>query len=638
MQLKKTIYLGGVGLGLFVHALLSDHVYAQEPKPLDEVVITANRSPKKLADVGKVVQVITADQLARSQGRTLLEVLNTVVGLTVGGNSTGMGEPKSIFLRGASGANTLILIDGVPANNASGVTGEYDITAIPIDMVARVEIIKGGNSTLYGSDAVAGVINIITHKDYNQPIHIGVLGTVGSYESFKQAFNGGGLIKRTSFAFNGSNLTSGGFSSAMSRNGSSSFEKNGFEQRALSLRVGEQLNDRLCLNGNFFWNTNQASFDAGAYQDVLGNTYSKTSYLGGLGVSLSVLQGELMINLSQNNIKNHFNYTAPSNSIAHYESEISNLEIGLNSPLNSLVSLTSGLSYKYSATKQANAYSALGAHNAIISAFASLFLKTKGGFRSELGGRYNYHTQYGSNLTYTINPSYLFLDRYKVFANLSSAYRVPSLYQLFTPQFGNTLLKPEHSTTFEIGFDLAILLEKLSVSLSYFDRRINDVIDYVPIAVNRSMYINQNKQKDRGFELELRMKPHRVICANVFYAYVTGGLYKPDDLVINNLYRRPNNSFGANLGVIVMKKMDVNLMYKFVGKRIDQDYGMYPPTISDLTSYHLLDVYIQYKPKSRLALFADFKNILDNDYVEVIGYTTKGFNFTTGIKLELFQK
>jgi len=65
---------------------------------------------------------------------------------------------------------------------------------------------------------------------------------------------------------------------------------------------------------------------------------------------------------------------------------------------------------------------------------------------------------------------------------------------------------------------------------------------------------------------------------------------------------------------------------------------MYPPTISDLTSYHLLDVYIQYKPKSRLALFADFKNILDNDYVEVIGYTTKGFNFTTGIKLELFQK
>ena len=616
----------GASIGLFLQILFSGSSFAQESNPLNEVVVTASRSPQKLSDIGKVVRVITADILAKSQGRTLPEVLNNVAGLTIGGNGNSLGELKRVFLRGASAGNTLILIDGIPVNDASGPTGEYDISAIPIDMIERVEIVKGGNSTLYGSDAVAGVINIITQKGARMMPNVRVLTTAGSYSTFKQAVAFSGQIKKTALALNASNLTAEGFSSAVPRNGEINFDNDGFKQRALCLNLGRQISNRLALRGNFLLNRNQADFDADAYQDAAGYILSKTAYVGGLGACLDIRKGGLNINLNQNNVTNSWDYNG---AVINNKSQISNLDAVFNYRLASFVNLTSGLSYKYSATKQINAYAPpLGVNNAITSVFTSLFFKTNGGFRSEIGGRYNTHTQYGSNFTYTINPSYLLANRYKVFVNVSSAYRVPSLYQLFSPQYGNPTLKPEMSTTLEIGFDLAISPEKVNLNFSYFNRQINDVIG---TTVN-NQYVNLGKQKDQGFELEFGVKPHQAIRVNTFYAHVTAKL-KPT----NTFYRRPKNSFGADFAFALSKKMDFNLIYKFVGERTDLYYNnkTFKPIELTLDPYHIVDTYIQCKPQPKLTLFADVKNVFNENYVDAIGYTTKGINFNVGVKVEL---
>ena len=624
MQTKK-IHLGAV-IGLLLQILFSGSSFAQESNPLNEVVVTASRSPQKLSDIGKVVRVITADVLAKNQGRTLPEVLNNVAGLIIGGNGNSLGELKRVFLRGASAGSTLILIDGIPVNDASGPTGEYDISAIPIDMIERVEIVKGGNSTLYGSDAVAGVINIITQKGAHLMPNARVLTTAGSYSTFKQAVALSGQIKKTALALNASNLTAEGFSSAVPRNGEINFDNDGFKQRALGLNLGRQISNRLALRGSFLLNRNQADFDADAYQDAAGYTLSKTAYVGGLGVCLDIRKGGLNINLNQNNVTNSWDYNG---AVINNKSQISNLDAVFNYGLASFVNLTSGLSYKYSATKQINAYALpLDVNNAITSVFTSFFFKTNGGFRSEIGGRYNTHTQYGSNFTYTINPSYLFANRYKVFVNVSSAYRVPSLYQLFSPQYGNPTLKPEMSTTLETGFDLAIFPEKVNLNFSYFNRQINDVIG---TTVNYQ-YVNLGKQKDQGFELEFGVKPHQAIRVNAFYAYVKA---KPNPN--NTFYRRPKNSFGADFAFAVSKKMDLNLIYKFVGERIDLYYDnkTFKPIELTLDPYHIVDTYIQYKPQPKLTLFADVKNVFNENYVDAIGYTTKGINFNVGVKIEL---
>lgn len=624
MQTKKKHL--GAGIGLFLQILFSGSSFAQESNSLNEVVVTASRSPQKLSDIGKVVRVVTAETLAKSQGSTLPEVLNNVAGLTIGGNGNSLGELKRVFLRGASAGNTLILIDGIPVNDASGPSGEYDISAIPIDMIERVEIVKGGNSTLYGSDAVAGVINVITQKGAHMRPNARILTTAGSYSTFKQAVAFSGQIKKTAIALNASNLTAEGFSSATPRNDETSFDKDGFKQRALGLNLDRQISNRLAFRGNFLLNQNQADFDAGAYQDAAGYTLSKTAYVGGLGACLDIHKGGLNINLNQNNVANRWDYNG---AVINNKSQISNLDAVFNYRLTSFVNLTNGLSYKHSATQQVNAYApSLDVNNAITSVFTSLFFKTDGGFRSEIGGRYNMHTQYGSNFTYTINPSYLFANRYKVFINLSSAYRAPSLYQLFSPQYGNPTLKPEMSTTLETGFDLIISPEKVSLNFSYFNRQINDVIG----TTANYQYVNLGKQKDQGFELDLGIKPNQAIRVNAFYAYVTAKL-NPN----NAFYRRPKNSFGADFAFAVSKKMDLNLIYKFVGERTDlyHDNKTFKPIELILDPYHIVDTYIQYKPQPKLTLFADVKNIFDENYVDAIGYSTKGINFNAGVKIEV---
>src|ERR1044071_6291835 len=147
--------------------IIRSHLFAQQDttsKTLDEVVLTANKYPKKQSETGKVVTVITRERLERSSGRTLEEVLNTVVGTTIVGANNNYGNTVRTSIRGSSDGNVLILVDGIPVNDPSVNKNYFDLNFFLIDQVERIEILKGGQSTLYGSDAVAGVINIITRK------------------------------------------------------------------------------------------------------------------------------------------------------------------------------------------------------------------------------------------------------------------------------------------------------------------------------------------------------------------------------------------------------------------------------------------------------------------------------------------
>jgi vitamin B12 transporter len=626
----KNLYVAAF-LGLAQLALLKSNALAQQ-RPvsvLNEVVITASRSPKKISEIGKVVRVISAETLAKSQGRTLPEVLNNIAGITIGGNGSNPADVKAVYMRGASAANTLILIDGIPVNDASEISGEYNISAIPIDIIERVEILKGGNSTLYGSDAVAGVINIITKKGTGG-LSANVLATAGSYDTYKQVLGLSGQIQNTTVSFNATNSDSENFSSAAPAKGITNFDKDGFHQKSVLLNIGQQLNTRFSLKGNVQANNNMADLDAGAFSDALDYNYNKSSFLAGVGGRLALNKGTLNFNLSQNNVKNKYNNLG---SVTNNTGNITHLETNLNYNFSKSIDLAGGVSYRKLSTEQHNPYSsALFADNNMASAFTSLFFRTNTGFQAELGGRLNNHSDYGSNFTYTINPSYLFAEQYKIFVNLSSAYRVPSLYQLFSA-YGNLALEPETTTSFETGFDLNFT-QNINLSLSYFKRDVENVIDFGQIATNKFGYINQNRQQDNGFELEFGLKPLTMISLNAYYAYVNGEVTTPVNTAFN-LFRRPKNSYGLNAGIELSEKVSLNLIYKHTGDRTDRYYDgkTFKTVQADLGSFNMVDAYIQYKPTSKLTLFSDVKNILNEDYIEFAGYQTKGLNFNAGFRL-----
>ncbi len=630
--MKRTKFYVVAGLGLVQSVLLSSNSFGQErtSETLGEVVVTASRSPKKISEIGKVARVITAETLSKSQGRTLPEVLNNVAGITIGGNGNNPGDVKSVFLRGASAANTLILIDGIPVNDASEITGEYNISAIPVDQVERVEILKGGNSTLYGSDAVAGVINIITKKGSGK-LSASLLATAGSYDTYKQVLGLNGQVGTTSVSINGSNLDSKSFSTAAPAKGETDFDKDGFHQKSISVNIGQPVSSNFSLRGNFQGNNNQADLDNGAFSDAKNYTYSKTAFLAGLGGKLDFAKGFLNVNLSHNNVRNYYDNAG---SVTNNGGRITHLETNFNYALNDFIDLASGVNYRFLKTDQHNSFSPpLFADNNTKSLFTSLFIRSNSGFQAEVGGRVNDHSQYGSNFTYTLNPSYLIADRYKLFVNVSSAYRVPSLYQLFS-QYGNLDLKPETSVTYEAGFDFNFT-DNLNLAFSYFKRDVDDVIDFGQVRPGVFGYINQNNQKDNGFEIELGFKPSSVINLNAFYAHVDGEVTTPASKTFN-LFRRPKDSFGLNTGFNISEQLSFNVIYKYTGDRKDRyfDNSTFLTVDADMASYHMVDLYAQYKPARKLTLFADVKNLLDENYIDFSGYTTKGLNFSTGFKID----
>ena len=131
---------------------------------LDEVVLTTHKYPKKQSETGKVIHVISRQAIEKSGGKTLGELLNAIPGTTIIGANNNMGTNQTISIRGASAGNVLVLLDGIPMNDPSVISNYFDLNFIQLDQVERIEILKGGQSTLYGSDAVAGVVNIIMKK------------------------------------------------------------------------------------------------------------------------------------------------------------------------------------------------------------------------------------------------------------------------------------------------------------------------------------------------------------------------------------------------------------------------------------------------------------------------------------------
>src|SRR6187549_4170315 len=136
----------------------------QDTSLLNAVVMTANKYPNKTSLTGKVLTIITKEQLENSGGKDLSQVLTEQTGVYIGGANSNAGKDKSLYLRGAKVEHTLITIDGVPVYDPSGIGNNFDIRNLSVDQIERIEILKGSQSTLYGSDAIAGVINIITKK------------------------------------------------------------------------------------------------------------------------------------------------------------------------------------------------------------------------------------------------------------------------------------------------------------------------------------------------------------------------------------------------------------------------------------------------------------------------------------------
>src|ERR1700712_155984 len=183
MKRKSILFItAALAVSASLHAQEGDSAYNQ----LNDVVVTANRYEQKQNTTGKVITVINKETIEKSAGKTVAQLLNEQAGVVVNGALNNLGSVQTVNMRGASSGRALILLDGVPVNDPSMINNEFDLNLFSLNDVERIEICRGAQSTLYGSDAVAGVINIITvKKDVTKAFNGAASVSAGNYGMLK---------------------------------------------------------------------------------------------------------------------------------------------------------------------------------------------------------------------------------------------------------------------------------------------------------------------------------------------------------------------------------------------------------------------------------------------------------------------
>lgn len=624
---------------------------------LDEVVLTANKYPNKTSLTGKVVTIINREQLERSGGKDLSQLLTEQAGIFISGANSNTGKEKSIFLRGARAEHTLITIDGIPVYDPAGIGSNFDIRNIPLSNIERIEILKGSQSTLYGSDAIAGVINIITNKPYSTSLTGNAMVSYGSNEAFRTnaAVNGkSGIIDyNTAVSFNNTK----GINEAINKNNFPVTDKDGFQQTGIQLGLGIKPSDKIYIQPFFRYSKIKGDIDQGAFTDELDYIYNQKSWQTGIRNELSFGKAKLNLLYSFNNINRLYTDDSVKSrngfdtwSQGSYKGAEHFADAYLHIPLSSQLKLTAGIDYRASESDQE--YSSVGFFGPFKSTYskdslkqnqlglyAAMNLNYKSGLNLELGSRINIHSEYGSYAVFNFNPSYLINKKIKLFSNISSAYRTPSLYQLFS-EYGNILLNPEAGITSEIGVQYFTADAKFTGRAVAFNRNVKDVIFfYFNTTTFQSQYINQDKQRDKGFELEASYKLAKNTTFRTFYTYVTGEITTQKngkDTTYNNLLRRPKSSIGLNLASQLCNYFFISTNLMSVGRRNDVyfDNNTFETINTSLKSYLLWDIYTEYGLlKNKLKLFADLRNITNSQYTEISGFNTLGFNGNAGIRI-----
>lgn len=596
---------------------------------LDEVVVTATKFPKAQGETGKVLTIIDEDQIRRSAGKDLSQVLNDQVGLVVNGANSNPGKDKAIYLRGAATAYTLILVDGIPLNDPSGFGGAFDLRMLPLDQVERIEILKGSQSALYGSDAIAGVINIITRKK-EQDKPVGAFGNLsyGSYNTRKGTLGITGGTKVLDYNASYTRYETDGISEAVDRTGNGNFDKDGLEQNAWQASLGIKPTEQIAIKPFFRYTKFDGNFDADAFTDDPNSRYKSNLLSTGVTSQWDFAKGSVSTLYAFDKTEREYQYPFAN---ANYDGRFHHGEVFANYTLAKHLQALAGLSYQHLTMKDELGTIANPSLN-IVSPYVSFLVNDIKGFYAEIGGRYVDHSVYGNTFTYSINPSYRVHDQVKLFVNYATGFKAPTLSQLYGQYGANENLKPEESKSLEGGVQLFSTDKTIDIRATVFWRRIDHVINY-----GVTGYSNLDEQNDQGVEVEPGIRVNDNLTIRGFYAFVTGEVTTSAgdrDTTYNNLVRRPKHSFGVTVSYQVTPRLYASLNYKTFGKRKDLffDPQTFEQSQVSLDAYQLLDAHLSYAfLDNRLNVFADARNILDQRYEEVYGYNTMKFNVNAGI-------
>jgi len=611
------------------------------PKRLKyHIVVTATRTEQPKLELASSTTLISFEDLKKAGNETAADALAAVPGLDVVQNG-GPGKTADVFIRGANSEHTLVMMDGVEVNDPMSPGRNFDFGHLNLDNIDRIEIVRGPQSTLYGSDAMGGVINIITKKGNGKP-RLFVSSETGSYSTFRESAGVSGGTGTLDYSLEISRFDSRGFSESGEKYGNT--EKDGYGNTTLTGRVGFKPADNLELSliSRYINARNHLDNFAGAGGDDPNYITDARQFFLAADARLSLLKDKWAqrLGISYNNMRRDL--SNPTDEFQPFDSQeglfrgrVFKIDWQHNFYLHPTNTVTAGIEYQREWGESTYSWESMWGPGE--SSFPGKSARTTGFYLQDsidirdtffmtLGVRFDHHDRFGTEPTYRIAPALLLKSGTKLKATYGTGFKAPSLYQLYAPAtawgpLGNQNLEPEKCKGWDIGIEQFLLNDRLTLSFTYFHNDFEDLILYDFF----QGYINISQAETKGFEIFMSAGPVKNLTLHGSYTYTDA----KDRGTGERLLRRPKHKANLTFNLRLFKRADANLFIVYVGKRLD----LFPyPTITEADAYTLFNLAASYRLSRHIEVFGRIDNLFNQEYEAVLGYGTPGRSAYIGIK------
>jgi len=611
---------------------------------LDTVVVSATKTPVPLRQVTSAVEVLTEEDLERRQVKTLVEVLRLTQGTAVLQNG-GPGGITNVRIRGGTSSQTLVLIDGAIVNSAT--LGQFNFAHLTVDNIEKIEIVRGAQSTLWGADAMAGVINITTKRGRG-PLKAGGFLEYGSFNTLREGGHISGSKGPVDVSLALSRWDTTGISQINDRRGAT--ERDAYRNWQASSRVGVALPRDGRLDFNFRWwkasinidnsfgpsdvigarNDSERFIFSGRHQQPLTDWWTHALTLSRSQDSGLFEPGTLQRNLSTGMTRVPFGGPNETRVSAN------RIESQHDFRFNQYVTLTAGYQFREQLGENDT-----GLSEKIVSShgwFGQMQLNLFDRFFATAGVRHDEYNVFGSATTYRVTGGYLVKEtNTKLRGSYATGFRAPTINELFWPDFGNPDLDPEQSQSFDVGVDQTLLAGRVTISGGYFWNRYRDLIQTIqsapvcgtgPFGANYCP-INVASAKSQGWEgsvnvVMIQEQPwmKRLELKGQYTMTLTRDLMNS-----TRLRRWPVDQASLSLYYQPVDSLNMTLDFRIVGAQFNDRENT-----QRVDSFEVVNLAVNYDISKQFQAYVRVDNLFDEEYEEILFFGTPGRSVFGGIR------
>ena len=633
----------------FVALSIAFPALAQAPEEMFDdsgIVVTATRTPPPLDQVPASITVLDKATIDRAQDIGATELLLRTPGISMSRNG-GYGTATSLRIRGAESEQTVVVIDGVKLNDPSSTGGGYNFANLLIGDAQRIEVLRGPQSTLWGSQAIGGVVNIVTASP-QAPIEGSFDIEGGSRDTVSARAALGGVSGPLSWRIGGQSFTTEGISAIAPAFGGG--ERDGYTNRNVAGRAELALGANASIDLRGYYSTGRVEID-GFSGDAPDYSHNR-EFVGYAGLNFALLDGRL-----RNRIAYNYTDTDRDSYSPELERPLSFEAAGKNRrfeyqgifDLSDRISATFGVENERSRFKSRSPSGSLSdplpdfvrGKAEITSVYGQLTVRPLDGLTINGGVRHDDHNRYGGRTLFSAGGIWTLPSGTTLRASYGEGFKAPSLYQLFS-EYGNVNLDPERAHGWEAGAQQAFFGDMLTIGATYFERTTTGQIIYNGCDVGTTdplcvvpgtdtprwgYYLNVARAEAHGVEADAAFRLGGLTLDGNYSWTVAEDRSAGTANEGNWLPRRPRHLANASLSYDFAFGLTLGSAVRWAGKSYDN-----ASNATRLDDYTLVDLRAEYRLSESLRLFARAENVFDEQYMTAYRYGTLGRSIYAGIR------